>query len=120
MSEQNVDKNSQLFVGLIASLSSQAWMQMGKIKNPMTDKVERDLDGASMSIDMITMMKAKTEGNLSEEENNFLEQTLRDLQMNFVTEKNKPETEVEKTEEDKKEEPSKEETTEEKCSCNKS
>ncbi|MBC8214781.1 MAG: DUF1844 domain-containing protein [Candidatus Marinimicrobia bacterium] len=108
MSEHNVDKNSQLFVGLVASLSSQAWMQMGKIKNPMSDKIERDLDAASMSIDMITMMKAKTEGNLSDEEKNFVEQTLRDLQMNFVAEKAKPEQE-EKSEE---EESSKKETVE--------
>ncbi len=116
MSEHNVDKNSQLFVGLVASLSSQAWMQMGKIKNPMTDKIERDLDGASMSIDMITMMKAKTEGNLSDEENNFVEQTLRDLQMNFVSEKNKPEPKEEKSEEEsaEKEEKSKAEPEENK------
>ena len=91
-------------------------MQMGKIKNPMTDKIERDLDGASMSIDMITMMKAKTEGNLSDEENNFVEQTLRDLQMNFVSEKNKPEPKEEKSEEEsaEKEEKSKAEPEENK------
>ena len=110
MSEHNVDKNSQLFVGLVASLSSQAWMQMGKIKNPTTDKIERNLDGASMS------MKAKTEGNLSDEENNFVEQTLRDLQMNFVSEKNKPEPKEEKSEEEsaEKEEKSKAEPEENK------
>ncbi len=81
--------NNQLFITLISSLSSQAWIQMGKIKNPVTDKIEKNLDAASMSIDMLAMIQEKTKNNLDEYENKLLEQSLNDLKMNFVFEKNK-------------------------------
>ena len=81
--------NDQLFITLISSLSSQAWIQMGKIKNPMTDKIEKNLEAASMSIDMLSMIQEKTKNNLEEYESTLLEKTLNDLKMNFVFEKNR-------------------------------
>ena len=36
------NKNTQLFMGLCTSLVTQAWMQLGKIKNPMTDNLSRN------------------------------------------------------------------------------
>ena len=36
-------ENNHLFITLVSSLSSQAWIQMGKIKNPITDKIEKNL-----------------------------------------------------------------------------
>tara|TARA_Y100000768_G_C23688662_1_gene545803 strand:- start:202 stop:570 length:369 start_codon:yes stop_codon:yes gene_type:complete len=93
--------NNQLFVTLVSSLSSQAWIQMGKIKNPVTDKIEKNLDAASMSIDMLAMIQAKTKNNLDDYESKLLDQSLNDLKMNFVFEKNKKE-DVEKSKTDKK------------------
>ena len=61
---------------------------MGKIKNPVTDKIEKNLDAASMSIDMLSMIQEKTKNNLDDYENKLLEQSLKDLKMNFVFEKN--------------------------------
>ena len=101
MTEQQLDKNSQLFVGLISSLTSQAYIQLGKLKNPMTDKIERDLDGASLSIDIIAMLKEKSDGNLSPDESTFLERTLHELRLNYVSEKEKPEPEPEPVPDDK-------------------
>ncbi len=83
--------NNELFVTLISSLTSQAWIQLGKIKNPVNDKVEKNLEAASMSIDMLTMIKDKTKNNLEEYESKLLDQSLNDLRMNFVFEKNKKE-----------------------------
>ena len=80
--------NDQLFITLISSLSSQAWIQMGKIKNPMTDKIEKNLEAASMSIDMLAMIQEKTKNNLNEYESKLLDQSVKDLKMNFVFEKN--------------------------------
>lgn len=85
------NKLDQLFLNLVLSLHSAAMQQMGKLKNPMTDKVERNLEQAELSIDMLDMIKKKTEGNLSEEENKFLKQMLNELKMNFMDEKNKGE-----------------------------
>ena len=81
-------ENNHLFVTLISSLSSQAWIQMGKIKNPVTDKIEKNLEAASMSIDMLEMIQEKTKNNLDEYEKQLLDQSLKDLRMNFVFEKN--------------------------------
>lgn len=101
--------NNQLFVTLVSSLSSQAWIQMGKIKNPVTDKIEKNLDAASMSIDMLAMIQAKTKNNLDDYESKLLDQSLNDLKMNFVFEKNKKDdveksTTDEKADDDKKDE----------------
>ena len=96
MTDNNIDQNSIMFISLVSSLSSQAWIQMGKMKNPATDKIERNLDAASMSIDMLAMLKEKSSGNLSDEENNLLVSTLSDIRMNFVQESGK------EPEEDKK------------------
>lgn len=67
----------------------QAMMQLGKLKNPISDKVERDLEAAQISIDILEALKTKTSGNLDEDEKQFLETILAELKLNFVAEKNK-------------------------------
>ena len=103
--------NNELFVTLISSLTSQAWIQLGKIKNPINDTIEKNLEAASMSIDMLTMIQDKTKNNLEEYESKLLDQSLSDLRMNFVFEKNKKDVvkeEEEKPEEKKKDSKKKE------------
>ena len=96
------NKNTQLFMGLCTSLVSQAWMQLGKIKNPMTDKIDIDLNAASLTIDMLSMLKEKTKGNISDDESKILDQSINELKMNFLMSKEKEETQEEKPEEDSK------------------
>ena len=81
------NKNTQLFMGLCTSLVTQAWMQLGKIKNPMTDKIENDLDAASLTIDMLGMLKEKTKGNISDDETKILDQSINELRMNYIISK---------------------------------
>ena len=81
------DKNTQLFMGLCTSLVSQAWMQLGKIKNPISDKIETNLEAASLTIDMLSMLIEKTKGIISDEEVIILEQSINELRMNYVTSK---------------------------------
>ena len=83
------DKATQLFYGLIYTFQMQAMFQMGKLKNPMTDKIEKDLQSANVSIDMLDMLLEKTKNNISEEEKKFLEHTISDLKLNYVDESNK-------------------------------
>ena len=82
-------------MGLCTSLVTQAWMQLGKIKNPMTDKIETDINGASLTIDMIVMLKEKTKGNISDEEVKILDQSISELKMNYVMSKEKEDKEPE-------------------------
>lgn len=99
------NKNTQLFMGLCSSLVTQAWMQLGKIKNPMTDKVETDLNAASLTIDMLGMLKDKTKGNISDEESKIIDQSINELRMNFIASKddnNKDTTDSKKNEKQNK------------------
>jgi len=95
-----------LFMQLIIQNQQIAMMAMGKIKNPVTDKIERNLEHAKIYIDTLDMLLAKTKGNLSEYEEKFLNETLKDLKLNYVDEmdrdKNKSDNVEEKTTEEKK------------------
>jgi hypothetical protein len=73
-----------------------AMHQMGKIKNPISDKIERDLQQAQLSIDILDMLEVKTQGNLSEEEIKLLKGLLQELKFNYVDEMSKEQTPVEK------------------------
>jgi len=63
--------------------------QMGKLKNPISDKIERDLQQAQLSIDILDMLEVKTQGNLSEEEIKWLKGLLQELKFNYVDEMSK-------------------------------
>lgn len=86
---ENSDKNKLLFTQLILMLHGAGMQQMGKVKNPLTDKVERDLAQAQFTIDMLDMIKEKMRGNLSSEEERFLQSLLQELKLNFVDEVSK-------------------------------
>ena len=60
---ESKEKNTQLFLYLVGSFEMSAMMAMGKIKNPMTDKTEKDMNQAQFSIDILDMMKEKTKDN---------------------------------------------------------
>jgi hypothetical protein len=79
------------FVQLVLMFQSAAMQQMGKVQNPITQKIERNLDQAKFSIDMLEMIQNKTKNNLSENEKKFLEHALFELRMNYLEEKKKDE-----------------------------
>lgn len=97
------------FIQLVLMFQAAAVQQMGKIQNPIAKKVERDLNQAKFSIDMLEMIQQKTEGNLSQNEKTYLDHVLFELRMNYVDEVNKEKKEekeeVKKEAEPKKEEP---------------
>ena len=86
MSEKEIPKDSLLFYQMIVSFHAAAWQQMGKSVNSLTGKMEKDLQSASISIDMLEMLKTKTSGNLSKEEEEFLDKVLSELRLNYVSE----------------------------------
>jgi outer membrane biosynthesis protein TonB len=97
------------FIQLVMMFQTAAMQQMGKLQNPITKKVERDLHQVRFSIDMLEMIQNRTKNNLSENEKKFLEHTLYELRMNYLDEVKKEEqkkTEKEPTpDEDKKDQP---------------
>jgi hypothetical protein len=77
---------NELFLGLVFSLQAAAWMQLGKVMNPMTQKVQRDLPQAKETIDLLGALDEKTRGNLHADEARVLTQILYELRMNYVEE----------------------------------
>jgi hypothetical protein len=87
---EQTEKNHFLFAQLIMSLHAEAMHFMGKIKHPVTDKIERNLEAARNAIDILEMLEEKTKGSSSAEEQQFLAQVLRELRLNYVDEAAKP------------------------------
>jgi hypothetical protein len=68
----------------VMSLSTQALMCLGEIPNPLTDKMEPDLDAVREFIDILSMLQEKTRGNVDAAEARLFEKVLYDLRMRFV------------------------------------
>lgn len=81
------------FLTLVMSLATAAWSQLGKIPHPSTQKIEKDIEQAHMSIDFLRMLLEKTKGNLKPKENELLANTVADLEMNFAEEVSKADSE---------------------------
>jgi hypothetical protein len=71
------------FSNLIFSLSTSALIQMGEIKDPNIEE-EKNLPLAKQTIDLIGMLKEKTKGNLTPDEEKLMEHVVYDLKMRFV------------------------------------
>ncbi|MEX2602258.1 MAG: DUF1844 domain-containing protein [Balneolaceae bacterium] len=105
-SKMNRDKllpdqqNQLLFMMLIQQHEQIAMMGLGKIKNPASGNIERDLSSAKFAIDTLNMLQVYTEGNLGKELKQFLDQTLTNLRLNYADEKKKGGGEAPKPEED--------------------
>jgi hypothetical protein len=84
--EGGLDKHDQVLAGLVVSLQIAAMQQMGKITNPATNAVERDLEQARSSIDLLEMLKVKCRGGTPPPLLEMIDRTVIELQMNYVDE----------------------------------
>ena len=83
------EKETALFMGLVLMFHAAAMQHMGKTKNPLSDKIERNLEQAQFIIDTLDALATKTKGNLSEEESKFLANVIKELKLNYVEELDK-------------------------------
>lgn len=72
------------FSTFIISLSTQALMHLGEIPNPLSGKVESDIPVAKQMIDIIGVLREKTQGNLDQGEEKLIENILFDLHIKYV------------------------------------
>ena len=84
-----MEKDDQLFMQLMYIFHSTALQALGKLKNPISGKIEKNADQARQSIDMLEMLKRKTSGNLAPELSKMLDNFLSELKLNYVDELNK-------------------------------
>ena len=81
-----ISGNEEMLLHLILMFQGAAMQHMGKLQNPVTKKIERNIAAARDSIDTLRMLEAKTKDNLSEEESKLLSHILFELQLNYVDE----------------------------------
>ncbi len=72
------------FVSFVLSLSTSAFIQLGVVQDPVTKQSAKDLPLAKQTIDLIGMLKEKTKGNLTPEEEKLVDNVLYDLRMRYV------------------------------------
>ena len=72
------------FLGLANMLGVEAAMHLGVIRPPGDEPPPVDLESARHLIDMLGILQSKTSGNLTPEEDRFLDGVLADLRMSFV------------------------------------
>ena len=59
-------------------------INLGVAPDPAGGSPEANIEGAKQMIDILGILREKTQGNLTEEEDRLLEQILAELKMRFV------------------------------------
>jgi len=90
--EEKSQVKDELFLHLVFMFQTASLQQMGKLANPVTQKIERNLEQAKYSIDILEVIQEKTKGNLNEGESKFLDNVLFELRMNYLEEQKKDES----------------------------
>lgn len=72
------------FSTLVLSIASSAAMALGLAPNPATKEVEKDLKMAQFNIDLLLLLRDKTDKNLTDEEQKYIDTVIQDLQMKYV------------------------------------
>lgn len=91
MTEMTIDKGREaaLFLQLLLGLQQAAMVALGKLMNPVSGKIERNLEAARNTIDTLAALEARTRGNLESDEARVLTQVLTDLRLNYLDEAKK-------------------------------
>ena len=72
------------FTSFFMALNSSVLYHLGELPDPVTGKRQKDMLLAKHTIDTMSMLQAKTCGNLTSEETDLVQTTLYDLKMRFV------------------------------------
>ena len=86
MTANEKGRDAALFLQLLLGLQQAAMVALGKLMNPVTGKIERNLEAARNTIDTLAALATRTQGNLESDEQRLLTQVLTDLRMNYLDE----------------------------------
>jgi hypothetical protein len=73
------------FVNFLSTLATNAAAALGAVPHPATGQRTLDLDSGKFWIDVLAMLRDKTNGNLHAKEEKLLDGLLADLRMQYVT-----------------------------------
>ena len=74
------------FSGFVVGLAQQAFVSLGLAPDPQTDAPSKDLAQAKAMIDVLSMLRDKTRGNLDEVESRMMDDVLDELRLRYVRE----------------------------------
>ena len=83
--EQLGEEEMTDFMEVIMDLAAPAFIHLGMAEHPATGKPEVNMPAAHQAIDRLRVLREKTQGNLTQKEEQFFEGVLADLQMQFVS-----------------------------------
>jgi len=64
---------------IIILLATQAMINMGEIRDPVTQEPKNDLEGAALFIELLDVLETKTKGNLTASEESFFSEVRENL-----------------------------------------
>ncbi len=76
------------FPSYILSYYTQSLVLLGEVPNPYTNKKEEDLEAARHTVDILGMLRDKTKGNLTADEEQLLESILYEVRLKYMARKN--------------------------------
>ena len=74
------------FSSFVLSLSTSVLVHLGEVPDPVTQKPDRHLPLAKQTIDLLGMLKEKTQGNLTADEEKLMDHLLADLRWRYIRE----------------------------------
>jgi len=78
------EAESSGFETLVSYLSTTAMFQLGLIPGPSGERIPADLPNAQRTVDLLEVLREKTQGNLTASESRLLDDVLYELRMSFV------------------------------------
>lgn len=84
MADQKRDQSKIDFSNFILSLNTSALIHLGDLPDPQTRERIYDIQSAKQTVDILELLKTKTEGNLDSEEIRLLDDVIYDLRMKYV------------------------------------
>ncbi|MBK8165749.1 MAG: DUF1844 domain-containing protein [bacterium] len=88
--DAELTKHDHVLMGLVFSLQHAAMTQLGKLQDPASGGVYRDLDQARATIDILEMLKVKCRTGTPVELVRMLDQAVLNLQLNYMDELKRP------------------------------
>jgi len=83
--EEDVMPEQTMFTDFVMQIASSAYIYLGMVEHPATRQRQVDMMAAKETIDLLIMLREKTNGNLSRGEERFFDELLSDLKTQFVS-----------------------------------
>jgi len=82
--EEFQEEDASGFATLVSYLSTTAMFQLGLLQGPSGERIPADMVNARRTIDLLEVLEQKTQGNLTPDEAQMLQEVLYELRMSYV------------------------------------